>query len=229
MIRQSTDLQRNGSADEAHGRASPGAYCDALILNLYDSGDSESGLLPTIGVTSCVHGEGVTTIATNLATHVAQTTRESVLLFEVSTNRPSIEESFGIESKTEFSDFVSRHVEIAERIEATPIRNLSAVAATAGQDGWGNLSPRSIARIVRELREQFAFVVVDLPPASELGPCLAIASHLDAVLLTVEAERVSSEVAQRAKKRLIDAGANLRGVVLNKCREHAPEWFRRRG
>ena len=84
----------------------------------------------------------------------------------------------------------------------------------------------SAAGTLKELRHNFEFVVVDLPPAadtSSLGYLLAGA--LDGVVLVVECEGTRMDAARKAKENLLREKANILGVILNKRRRRVPGWL----
>jgi capsular exopolysaccharide synthesis family protein len=184
---------------------------------LCDGGDRQQDLLRMVGITSCLHGEGVSTVAAHLAIHAALALPEPVLLVEAGTARPSLEQMFELGSSPGLVGLLAGKATTGDCVQAAPVENLSVLVA-GSQRGCEVFHPRAVARVLQELREQFEFVIVDLPPTNEPGPCLAIAALLDGVLLTIEAERVPSRMTRRAKQELLRVGANLLGVVLNKRR-----------
>jgi len=100
------------------------------------------------------------------------------------------------------------------------IDNLSLLpAGTLGEKDVPQYTPSTIKATLDELRWDYEFVIVDLPPANELSTCFAIAGKLDGVLLLLEAERVHSETARRVKRQLAEAHATILGVILNKQRK----------
>jgi len=79
-----------------------------------------------------------------------------------------------------------------------------------------------------QLRNDFDLIVIDCPPAGELDETLLVSQVADGFLLVLEAERIRKQVAQRVKQRLEQGNAKLLGVVLNKRKNHIPEWLYRR-
>jgi len=59
-------------------------------------------------------------------------------------------------------------------------------------------------------------VVVDSPPIAAFTDGVLIASMVDAVLLVIHSGKSSRKVIERARKLLLDVGARIIGVVLNK-------------
>jgi len=78
----------------------------------------------------------------------------------------------------------------------------------------------------KELRQDFEFLVVDLPPAANTSSTgYLLAGALDGVVLVIECERTRIEVASRAKENLIREKANILGTVFNRQRRRVPGWL----
>lgn len=71
------------------------------------------------------------------------------------------------------------------------------------------------------------FVVVDFPPMSRPASALGVLSHVDQVLLVVQAEQSSTEAVARAIRQIERAGGNIVGLVLNKTPNYVPTWIRK--
>jgi capsular exopolysaccharide synthesis family protein len=183
----------------------------------------------TIGITSCSAGEGVTTVAVNLAIAAAQVSKQPILLIDANVKSPSIAQLFRLKPSPGFTDVTSGTVDIAGAIHETSVENLAVLpAGTVGRGGGVVCDPAAVEQMLNGLLEIYGTIVFDLPPAAGPSVCFSLAGLLDGVLLVVESEQVRTQVARRAKKWLTDRDANLLGVVLNKRREHIPEWLYRR-
>lgn len=77
------------------------------------------------------------------------------------------------------------------------------------------------------LRQRFELVVVDAPASSGMFDGILLSRHMDGVVLVVEAEETRTPVAAHLRDELVDAGASIVGVVLNKRRFHIPQFFYR--
>ena len=75
------------------------------------------------------------------------------------------------------------------------------------------------------LKREYSIVIFDGPALQDDKGGTQIARIMDGVILVVEAENTRWEVAQHAKERLLEAGANILGVVLNKRRFYIPDWL----
>ena len=71
----------------------------------------------------------------------------------------------------------------------------------------------------------FDLVVVDLPAMNSASSCGLALSDLDGVIHVLEAERISDTAAQQCISQIREQGAEILGVVFNKCRRHLPKWI----
>ena len=87
------------------------------------------------------------------------------------------------------------------------------------------IDPFKAADLFNEYKCQFKLVIVDVPAPSELNGSIYLAGRLDGVLMVIESELSDARAALRTKQQLVDANANVLGVVLNKRRKHVPNWL----
>ncbi len=116
----------------------------------------------------------------------------------------------------------------SDYVTESPLQNLSLLGADAANEPWPlSLDSAKLNGLLQSLDNDFGFIVVDLPTV-ESSLCFVAAGLLNGVLLVIEAERTRSETAARAKQRLLDARANVMGVILNKHPQHLPNWLEAR-
>ena len=226
MIQQSnTEATTADTAREA--AALPwGDHYRSLLRRLNSLSGPDGAKPRSIGVTSCTNGEGVSTVAVNLALHAATDLDEHTLLIDLSPTQSSVAGVLGGRVSPGLSDMLLQSAEPAECIRKAPIDNFAVL-------GIGSLAPElnagfdrnQVCELLVELRSAYEFVVVDLPTASDLSGCYSLAGLLDGILLVVEAERVRGQVAQHVKDELVKAGASVLGVIFNKRRQYVPEWL----
>jgi hypothetical protein len=79
------------------------------------------------------------------------------------------------------------------------------------------------AEALRKFRSVFDLIVVDVPASnvSDLGP--ALAKHVDAVLVVVEADKTRAPLVKSLLSVIEGNGGRVAGVVLNKRVQHIPE------
>ena len=75
------------------------------------------------------------------------------------------------------------------------------------------------------LKERFDLIIVDSPPAMMFPDGPSLVSHVDGVILVVEAEKTRWQVALSAKEKIIKSGGTILGIVFNKRKYYIPEYI----
>ncbi len=170
-----------------------------------------------LGVTSCLEGEGTSTVAANIALTAAGLDAGPVLLIDANDAKPSLHSMFGVNARVGFQNALSGELSPLECVTSSPVERLSLVLNGQLDPGKAAIySMSSIDELLDEWKDTFSWIVFDLPPANDLTASTLLASRLDGVLLVVEADRVDRNIAEATCKRLRRAHANLLGVVYNK-------------
>ncbi len=208
-------------------RASLSEECLSLLDRLGLSLPTTSSGARAIGLTSCVAGEGVTTIAAELAMRAAIHLQLNTVLVDANNSRPFVDRLFDVDRGPGLQEVLESRVRLVEVLQSSRIPNLSVLTSGAACDDADRACRTpNLIRAVQELREKYDLVIVDLPAVAR-GVPTGFGALLDGVVLVVEAERVRWEVAQRATASLTSAGVNLLGAVLNKREQHVPPWLYR--
>lgn len=204
-------------------------HFQALVRTLWCAPDSGDPPPRTLGLTSCLPGEGVTTTALNLAVGAAQAGLGGVLLVDANTLDPALDELFDTPSHVGLADALAGIAAPLECVRETCFDRLSVMPAgsVAARAAVG-CDPVLLREVFETLARHFDIVVVDLPPANELTTCFTLAGRLDAVLLVLQTERVDRQVAYRVRQHLAATGTRMLGAVLNRWRERWPRWLRPR-
>ena len=180
----------------------------------------------SIGVTSCSRGEGVTTIATNLAISAAREGSGPIVLVDANVNSPAVHRHFRVRRSPGFAEVLRGEVEVEAGLADSRFADLSLLTAgthlASSPLAYG---PAALAELLGWLKQAFSYVIVDLPVADELSPCYELAGKLDGVVLVIEADRVRSQVARHAVEKLAESRANVLGVVFNKRKQYVPRWL----
>lgn len=79
--------------------------------------------------------------------------------------------------------------------------------------------------VMDHLREEYDMIVVDSPPILPVTDAAVASSLADGVILVVQAGRTRSGDASHAQEVLEAAHANLLGVVLNRARSMAGDYY----
>jgi len=228
MIQQTinpTAQSRRPAARQGAGVAEP---YRALLRGLLAATGLGAGRLRTFGLTSCHGGEGVTTVAAQLALAAASSSDLQVLLVDANVGRPALHRVFHADREPGLADALSDSARPEAAVQASPEANLALLTAGRAQAGSAWLYDRlGSPEAIQALSAGFDLVIFDLPAVGQDSSALSIAGFLDGIVLVVEAERVRWLVAQRAKEMLHRAGANVLGAVLNKRQSYIPNWLYR--
>jgi capsular exopolysaccharide synthesis family protein len=169
-----------------------------------------------LSVTSSVPSEGKSTVAANLAIVLAQTGLRT-LLVDADLRRPSVHQGFGLRGVAGLVAYLSGTASSIEDVSLkTEIPNLDIVCCGSTPSQPSELlSSKRMADFLQEAARSYDRVVVDCPPVSAVSDPLIIASLTDGVLVVTKFNKVRRDVARRTIQRLVDAGIQPCGVVIN--------------
>jgi Mrp family chromosome partitioning ATPase len=163
------------------------------------SGKGKAATAPqAIGVTSAIHGEGRTTAAIGLASALALETGERVALLEVDWEHPTLAADFQTDPLPGIVDYAQGRCDWEDIFRKTALDNLAFApiggrqhhrkAAAASVDATPGLLRQSMPAILRQLKEEFHYIVLDLPPVlSNSLHTEGVIRALDGSLLVVRA------------------------------------------
>jgi capsular exopolysaccharide synthesis family protein len=87
------------------------------------------------------------------------------------------------------------------------------------------LGSDEMRKLLVQLSEKFAHIIVDSPPAISFTDASIISTFVDGVILVVHGGRSSRAVVRRARQQLLDVGANIFGVVLNNVKAESNDYY----
>jgi Mrp family chromosome partitioning ATPase len=215
----------NGKATR---RGKLSAHYHALVQRIQatNMASASNETIETIGITSCARGAGVSTVAFNVAVAAARAEMGPVLLVDADVSKQADRHLISTTPSLGLADAMADDVNPMDCVVSTPIENLSVVPGR-GKTKHDELSfdPFKAAQVLSDYKCHFKLVIVDIPAPTELNGSIYLAGHLDGVVLVIESELSDGRTALRTKQQLVDANANLLGVVLNKRRKHVPNWL----
>jgi protein-tyrosine kinase len=206
------------------------AYYRALVQRILaaDMAAPLNRTIETIGITSPARGAGVSTVAFNIAVAAARSDIGPVLLVDADVTKQANPNLIPGSPKLGLADALANAVDPIDCTFNTSIENLSIIAGRGqAKHQELNFDPFEAAELLDEFKSNFKLLVVDIPAPTELNGSIYLAGKLDGVLLVIESELSDGRAALRTKQQLIEANANLLGVVLNKRRKDVPNWLDR--
>jgi receptor protein-tyrosine kinase len=175
-------------------------------------------------VTSAIEGEGKTITSTNLALTFAELERHPVILIDADLRDPSVEGYLGLERGVGLADVLVERVRLQSAIRDTGMRGLHVLGAGSALATPSEIltSPR-IEDLIRRLKEQYSYVIIDTPPVLPATDASVIAARADGTLLAVRLEYSSKTLTKEAIRNLKDLGANVLGIFITEVRGADPD------
>lgn len=177
--------------------------------------------LQTIALTSCTPNEGKSTTVANLAVVLTQAGK-SVLLIDCDMRNPTVHKNFNLSNKVGLSSCISMGTALSDAVQKTSIEGLYALTGGVIPPNTSELlGSEQMKNVLQRAKEQYDYVLIDTPPVMPVTDALIVGRFVDGMILVIASAEVKVEMARDVKNQLVNAGANILGVVLNKVRsEH---------
>jgi succinoglycan biosynthesis transport protein ExoP len=188
---------------------------------------SSAGQPPkTVLVTSSQPSEGKTTTVVNIATMLAQTGAD-VLVLDCDLRRPRVHAHFGMSNSRGVTNYLSGDSQVSELIQTyDKLPNLKVITSGPVPPNSAELlGSEEMRKLLYLLSENFTHIVVDSPPAISFTDASILSTMVDGVMLVVHGGRSSRAVVRRAKQQLQDVGAHLFGIVLNNVKLEGTDFY----
>lgn len=186
---------------------------ETLRTNLRFSGEENR----VLAITSCIPGEGKSTVSMNLAVSMAESGKKVVFL-DADMHKSIIAGRYRIKNAPKgLSHYLSGQCGLEDVVCDTNVENLGMVLAGPVPPNPAELlNNQKFEKLIQILRETYEYVIIDCPPLGSVVDALVIGRKADGVLLVAAAGAVSYKFSQRIKKQLEKAECKILGVVLNK-------------
>lgn len=174
-----------------------------------------------IGVAGCTAGSGATTVAAGLAVCLASE-RTRVLLVNAAAGHAvtaSLEQD---------RPQACRLVDAAQGRDVA-VKGLDILTCTPDRASPAMSIGPNEALLSPDLRNEYSYIVYDLPPVKDASPTIRVARSLASLVLVVAAGRTPLESIRHAGQLLNRALPSGPVVVLNRRRFYVPKWIQARG
>jgi polysaccharide biosynthesis transport protein len=171
-----------------------------------------------IGFTSSLPNEGKSTVAASLAALIMQVNGR-VILVDCDLRNPSLSRMIAPDASIGIVDVVSGRNSRHEAICRDPKTNISLLPTVKRTPIFHTseiLASEAMRKLIDELRAEYQYVLVDLPPLAPVIDVRATSHLVDFYMLIVEWGRTRTDVVEqslRSSPRIYDA---LIGAILNK-------------
>ena len=207
-MRQTVALNRSMKDDYNYNEA-----IKTLRTNLQFCGNE----IRVIMMTSSLPDEGKSDIAFALASSLTQIGKRT-LLIDADIRKSVLVSRYQLEQEVcGLSQYLSGQKGLDEIVYATSVENLHVVFAGPYSPNPAELLEEELfASMVKQMREQYDYVIIDTPPMGNLIDGAIVARQCDGAVMVVESGAVSYRLEQRVKNQLDKSGCRILGVVLNK-------------
>ena len=176
---------------------------------------SQDAPLRSLVVTSALPLEGKTTVASNLATTLAQFGR-STLFVDADLRRPRVHRVFGVDKNVGLTSLVMGKASLQEAVQPTKVDGLSVLPAGPIPPNPSELlHSNAFGQLKEDLLMRYDWVIFDSPPMGAVTDAAVLAPQVDGVLVVVRAGKTTRDSVLSAKKQLSSVSARLVGCVLN--------------
>lgn len=167
-------------------------------------------------ITSALPSEGKTTTAVSLGMTLASL-GSRVVVVDCDMRKPACHLTAGIPNQPGFVKCLTGQIDLAEAlISIQGVPNLSLIPCGPIPPNPAEvLSSPITGEMLRKLRSEFDYVLVDSPPVLSVADTRILATLTDAVVLVTRAHSTPYEVVRRARATLYGSGARILGVALN--------------
>jgi exopolysaccharide/PEP-CTERM locus tyrosine autokinase len=170
----------------------------------------------TILVTSAFPSEGKTFVASNLATTLALSVDEHVLLIDADLRRARMHQLFGVTNARGLHDYLLGEKGLDELLVKTGIEKLSMLSAgKVPRNPTELLSSNMMARFLEEMKHRYKdhFVIIDSPPSQITAEVKFLSKYVDGIIFVVLAQKTPRKEISKAIDNL--GRDKILGIVFN--------------
>lgn len=171
-----------------------------------------------IGLTSAFPNEGKSTVSFQLANAFAQDQKRT-LYIDADMRKSVTVSRYGVDAEAKgLTHFLSGQATLDECLCETNIESLDIIFTGPFVPNSSELLGNAhFIELIKIVREQYDYVVVDCPPLGSIIDAAVIAKSCDGFILVIESEKTSYRVLQGLKKQIEVSGCRLLGAVINKA------------
>lgn len=174
---------------------------------------------PVVGVTSSMRGEGKSTTAINLAYVIAEKGKR-VLLIDGDLRIPSIAKKMGIYAKPGLTDLLMGQGAQIKDFQSNIVGNLYIIPSGEIPPNPSELlGSHRMGTILEELKENFDYIIIDLPPVNVVSDALSIAEFISGMVLVVRENYTEKKELERCFRQMDISNIKVLGCVMNESRD----------
>ena len=196
----------------------------SLRTNLQFSGIDAP--LKTLLITSASPSDGKSSVAANLATVIAQSDKE-VVIVDGDMRRPTMHKVFKLSNRLGLSDYFIRTPDkMTGVVKKTAVNGLSIITSGSLPPNPSELlASTKMQDVINLLTKHFDMVILDSPPLLAVTDALILAKSVDGVILVIDPKKTKRGAIQQAVEQLKRLDARLLGIVLNNIKVKRSSYY----
>lgn len=172
-----------------------------------------------IGVSSSLSGEGKSLSSVNVA-HTLSELGKKVVLIDCDMRRPTLAEKLKINKVPGFSSYLTGQADLLSLIQPSGINGdeTDFHVISAGQNPPNPnelLSSANMHAAMDILRQNYDYILLDLPPVGEVSDAMTVSNVTDGILLVVRENYCNRQVLADTVHQFEYINAKLLGIVFN--------------
>ena len=152
-----------------------------ILFSFPDEGEGK-----VIGISSSIQSEGKSSTACNTAYALAEAGK-SVLLLEADLRRPTVASKLGLRKTPGLSNLLVTRSDYKEALQQCPL--CPAMHVITSGDIPPNpselLSSNRMGKLVEQLKADYDYIILDLPPITAVSDALAVSKYVDGMIMVV--------------------------------------------
>lgn len=181
-----------------------------------------------IGVSSALSGEGKSLSSVNLAYTLSELGKK-VILIDCDMRRPTLAEKLNIQKAPGLSSYLTGQSDLSSLVQwcGSQAGEKSFRVITAGQNPPNPselLSSERMREGLRILRQEYDYVILDLPPVGEVSDAMTVTGETDGILLVVRENYCDRLVLADTVRQFECIEAKILGVVVNCANENVGKY-----
>ncbi|NNF08099.1 MAG: CpsD/CapB family tyrosine-protein kinase, partial [Candidatus Eisenbacteria bacterium] len=198
------------------------AHLRASIDQIFTTGESK-----VLMFAGSVPGEGASMTAASFAQMLADDPRLRVAYIDADFRNEDLRPVDTVEPGTGLASVLVRRAAASDSIHTS---NRLDILPSEGihKDPYQICSEEHLAPLLRYLRSQYHFTIIDAAPVLNAPETSVLAGMVDGVVMVVHAGRTKREIVKRSVERMGKYSARVLGVVMNRQQYVIPEFIYRR-
>lgn len=170
----------------------------------------------SIVITSANQGEGKSTVASNLATVLAES-GEQVVLVDADLRRSAVARAFDLDDSVGLTEVLAGTIPLADALQTTEVPGLQILAGGATPPNPSELlGSHRMEALITELATKH-FIVLDAPPLLPVTDAALLSRGADGAVLVVAAGKTHKEALERAASSLRVVDGKVLGAIINQA------------